>query len=207
MPRANARCNVDASTLRKRRVARHQAARVPWFILSRGEVCLNARMKSQCGFTWIELLAVITVIAVLALMAVPSMSDATMRKQVKEALALADVAKVGVQAAYVLGGALPADNEAAAVPAPDKIVGAFVKQVKVDQGAITLELGNNAHKGLHGKHVTVRPAIVPDEPRTPIAWLCHDVDVPKGMEVKGRDETDVPPEWLPVECRGPAKRK
>ena len=165
-------------------------------------------MERQSGFTWIELLAVIAVIAVLALIAVPSMSDATMRKQVKEALSLADVAKAGVQAAYVLGdGTLPADNEAAGVPAPDKIVGTFVKQVKVEQGAITLELGNNAHQGLHGKHVTLRPAIVPDEIRTPIAWLCHDVDVPKGMQVKGRDETDVPPEWLPVQCRGRAKPK
>lgn len=165
-------------------------------------------MKREDGFTWIELLAVITVVAVLALLAVPSMSEATMRKQVKEALSLADVAKAGVQAAYVLGsGTLPADNEAAGVPPPAKIVGAFVTQVKVEQGAITLELGNNAHKGLHGKRVTLRPAIVPDEIRTPIAWLCHDAGVPKGMEVKGRDETDVPPEWLPVECRGPAKPK
>ena len=164
-------------------------------------------MERFRGFTWIELLAVITVIAVLALLAVPSMSDATMRKQVKEALSLADVAKAGVQAAWALGATLPADNEAAGVPAPDKIVGAFVTRVKVDQGAITLELGNNAHKGLHGKRVTLRPAVVPDEPRTPIAWLCHDVSVPKGMEVKGRDETDVPPGWLPVECRGPAKSK
>ena len=171
-------------------------------------MCLNARMKSETGFTWIELLAVITVIAVLALIAVPSMSEATMRKQVKEALSLADVAKVGVQAAYALGGGtLPADNEAAGVPPPEKIVSALVTRVKVEQGAITLELGNNAHKGLQGKHVTLRPAIVPDEIRTPIAWLCHNVDVPKGMEVKGRDETDLPPEWLPVECRGSAKGK
>lgn len=159
-------------------------------------------MEREAGFTWIELLAVITVIAVLALMAVPSMSEATMRRQVKDALSLADVAKAGVQAAYVLGGRLPADNEAAGVPPPEKLVGNYVKQVKVEQGAITLELGNNAHKGLHGKHVTLRPAIVPDEVRTPIAWLCHSIDVPKGMQVKGRDETDLPPEWLPVECRG-----
>lgn len=165
-------------------------------------------MERERGFTWIELLAVITVVAVLALLAVPSMSDSVMRKQVKEALALADVAKAGVQAGYVLGaGALPADNEAAAVPPPEKIVGNYVTRVKVEEGAITLELGNNAHKGLHGKHVTLRPAIVPDEIRTPIAWLCHDIDVPKGMQVKGRDETDVPPEWLPVECRGPAAKK
>jgi hypothetical protein len=27
------------------------------------------------------------------------------------------------------------------------------------------------------------------------------VPVPGKMEVKGRDLTDVPPKWLPVECR------
>ena len=179
-------------------MSRHEKPRAVW---------LNARMKRERGFTWIELLGVITVIAILALMAIPSMSEATMRRQVKEALSLADVAKAGVQAAYVLGGGtLPDDNEAAGVPPPEKIVGNYVKQVKVEQGAITLELGNNAHRGLQGKHVTLRPAIVPGEVRTPIAWLCHNLDVPKGMEVKGRDQTDLPPDWLPVECRGAAPK-
>jgi hypothetical protein len=31
------------------------------------------------------------------------------------------------------------------------------------------------------------------------------VAVPDKMEIKGQDRTDIPPKWLPVECRGAAK--
>ena len=75
------------------------------------------------------------------------------------------------------------------------------------EGAVTLTFGNNAASALQGKRVTVRPAVVADQPVVPIAWLCHAVPVPKGMEVRGKDETDIPPAFLPVECRGAGAAK
>jgi len=80
-------------------------------------------------------------------------------------------------------------------------VGNVVKDVSVDAGAITITYGNNASGALDGKKVTLRPAIVPDTPVVPIAWLCHTAPVPKNMEVTGKDDADVPSQWLPVECR------
>ena len=153
------------------------------------------------GFTWIELLLVLAVAAILALMSIPAMHEGAVRKQVKEGMALADVAKPAVQAAWGLAGEMPADNKAAGLPEPEKIVGSYVKSVGVQDGAITLVFGNNASKVLHGRRLTLRPAVVPDEPLVPIAWLCHALNVPKGMEVKGRDQTDLAPDALPVECR------
>jgi type IV pilus assembly protein PilA len=158
-------------------------------------------MKRPSGFTWIELLMVVSVVAILALMAIPSMRDSAIRRQVAEGLALAEVAKGGVQAAWSLTGDMPADNKAAAIPDSGKIVGNFVKAVDVDHGTITLTFGNNASKAIDGKRLTLRPAVVADERAVPIAWLCHAANVPKGMEVRGRDDTDLPPEWLPVACR------
>jgi type IV pilus assembly protein PilA len=107
-----------------------------------------------------------------------------------------------VQAAWTAKAEMPADNAAAAIPPRDKIVGNLVKDVNVDGGAITLTYGNNAGKALDGKRVTLRPAIVADQPLVPIAWICHDVPVPNGMEIRGRDETDIPSSQLPLECRG-----
>jgi type IV pilus assembly protein PilA len=158
-------------------------------------------MARQCGFTWIEMLMVIGVLGILALMAVPSMRDGVLRKQVSEGLVLADVAKRGVQAAWVVTGEMPADNKAAGVPESRKIVGNVVQAVTVDGGAITVTFGNNASRAIDGKRVTLRPAVVPDEKAVPIAWLCHEAKAPGGMEIHGRDDTDVPPEWLPVACR------
>jgi len=158
--------------------------------------------RNSAGFTWIELLLVLTVLAVLATMAFPSMRDTALRKQVKEGLALADLAKQGVQVAWTAKAEMPADNAAAGIPPRDKIVGNLVKDVNVDGGAITLTYGNNAGKALDGKRVTLRPAVVVDQPLVPIAWICHDLPVPNGMEIRGRDETDIAVNMLPLECRG-----
>ena len=166
---------------------------------------MHSLARRNAGFTWIELLMVLAVLAILGAMAIPSMQDATIKKQVREALALADVAKKGVQAAWNAAGEMPADNAAAGAPPREKIVGNFVRGVAVVDGAVTLTLGNNAAKPIDGKRVTLRPAVMPGEAAVPIAWICHAVTVPAGMEVLGRDETDIPPKWLPVECRGNAK--
>ena len=164
-------------------------------------------MSRNAGFTWIEMMAVLGVVAILALMAIPSLQEGALRKQVREGLALADVAKPAVQAAWSIAADMPADNKAAGLPEPEKIVGNLVSAVRVTDGAVTLTFGNNAGKNLMGKKITLRPAVVADQLIVPIAWLCHDVNVPKGMEVRGKDETDLPSSVLPVECRGPSPAK
>jgi type IV pilus assembly protein PilA len=153
------------------------------------------------GFTWIEMSIVLAVIAILALMAIPALQDNALKRQVKEGLAIADLAKKGVQGAYSAAGDMPADNKAAGIPEHDKIVSSFVKDVNVVAGAVTLTFGNSASKAIEDKKVTIRPAVVPGEPLVPIAWLCHSTAVPKNMEVRGKDETDIPFKWLPIECR------
>jgi type IV pilus assembly protein PilA len=100
---------------------------------------------------------------------------------------------------------MPPDNKTAGIPAKDKIVGTMVKEVAVENGAIHIVYGNNASKALAGMKVTIRPAVVKDEPSVPIAWLCAKLAVPDKMEVRGQDQTDIPAKWLPIECRGPAK--
>ena len=157
--------------------------------------------RFQPGFTWIELLMVVAVIGILALMAIPSLQDQALKRQVKEGMALADVAKKGVQAVYSLTGEMPKNNEFAGIPQSNKIVSTLVKDVSVKDGAITLVFGNNAHKGLDGKKLTLRPAVVPGEGVVPISWVCANARVPKEMEAKGRDETDIQSSWLPVDCR------
>jgi type IV pilus assembly protein PilA len=154
------------------------------------------------GFTWIELLLALAVLGGLMLMAIPAMQDATVKRQVKDAMALATVAETGVQTVYSLTGTMPPDNKNAGLPDPDKIISQLVKSVNVANGAVTITFGNNASKALEGMTLTLRPAVVPDQQIVPISWLCHDVGVPNGMQVLGDDVTNIPSKWLPVECRG-----
>jgi type IV pilus assembly protein PilA len=153
------------------------------------------------GFTLIEMMVGVAIIAILALMMLPSYQDKLVRDQVVEALPLADVATKPVAAAWASARSLPADNAAAGLPPADKIVGNLVSSVAVQGGAIHLTFGNRANGQIKGKVLTLRPAVVEDAPVVPIAWVCGYAPVPDKMTVKGENRTNVPPVYLPFRCR------
>ena len=74
------------------------------------------------GFTMMEMMAVIAVIAILATLAVPSYLERIVRDQIRESLPLADIAKKPVADAWAATQSFPADNAAAGLPIPHKIV-------------------------------------------------------------------------------------
>lgn len=153
------------------------------------------------GFTLVEMMAVLAVITILALMAVPSYLDRIVRQQIEAALPLADVAKKPVAEAWTLVHAFPADNAAAGLPAADKIVGNYVSAVAVQDGAIQITFGNSVNKSIFGKVLSLRPAVVEDEPVVPVAWICGHAAGPDKMTIKGNDQTSVPDMFLPLSCR------
>jgi type IV pilus assembly protein PilA len=153
------------------------------------------------GFTLIEMTLTIAVVAILMLIALPSYLDRLARDQVAEALPLANVLEPAVQAAWSARQPLPADNAAAASPAPEKIVNEMVSSVALDKGAIHITFGNRASKALQGHVLTVRPAVVEDTPAVPVTWLCGHAPPPSPMVAKGEDRTNVPAGYLPLRCR------
>lgn len=143
----------------------------------------------------------IGVLAVLLLLALPSYLDKLVRDQIYQALPLADLAKGPVQAAWQAGTDLPEDNAAAGLPPAEKIVNQRVRSVLVEKGVIHLQFGNQAHKALHGKVLTVRPAGVADARIVPLVWLCAGAPVPDQMTALGENRTTVPAGLLPLRCR------
>jgi type IV pilus assembly protein PilA len=155
----------------------------------------------RAGFSLLEMLAVLAVISILAMVALPSYMDRTVREQVTEALPLADIAKPPIDAAWRTATPLPVDNAAAGLPTADKIVNQRVKSVTVDRGAIHIEFGNQAHRALQGKVLTVRPAGVEDARVVPLTWLCGSAPAPEKMTAQGENRTTVPAGLLPLRCR------
>jgi type IV pilus assembly protein PilA len=153
------------------------------------------------GFTLVELVVVLGVIATLALMTLPSLMEKTVRDQVAEALPIAEVAKLPVALSWAATQAMPANNAAAGLPLADKIVGNYVTSVAVDDGAINITFGNRVNGTLKGKILSLRPAVVADSPVVPVAWVCGNATVPDKMTVKGVNRTDVPASYLPLSCR------
>ena len=159
------------------------------------------RARHRCGFTMIEMMAVLAVIAILALLAAPGFQDQIIRSQINEALPLADVAKKPVELSWSLLQRLPADNAAAGLPVPEKIVNNYIRAVELQDGAVNITFGNRANANIKGKVLTLRPAVVADAPVVPVAWVCGLAEAPEKMTVLGDNRTNIPANFLPVACR------
>jgi type IV pilus assembly protein PilA len=153
------------------------------------------------GFTAIEMMVVLAVVAILMMMALPTYQDKFIRDQIAEGLPLADIAKAPVAAAWTLAQALPADNAAAGLPPAEKIVNNFISAVAVQDGAIHVTFGNRANNAIRGKILTLRPAVVEDAAVVPVTWVCGFASPPGNMSPKGANRTDIPPTFLPARCR------
>ena len=157
--------------------------------------------KQARGFTLLEMMVALAVLAILATIALPNYLDRIVREQVSEALPLADLAKPAIAAAWQAKEALPADNTAAGLPPPEKIVNQWVRSVTVVNGAVHIAFGNRANKTLQGRVLTVRPAGVPDARIVPVVWLCGGEAPPGNMQAQGENRTSVAAGLLPVRCR------
>ncbi len=162
---------------------------------------LPNRSPASAGFTLIEVMVVLAIVCILALMAVPSYLDKIARDQVVEALPLADIAKTPVALAWATSQTFPADNTAAGLPVPSKIVSHWVSATAVENGAIHLTFGNRANGVLKGKVLSLRPAVMSDAPVVPVAWVCGQAAAPGGMTLHGSNRTNVPAPYLPAKCR------
>lgn len=159
-----------------------------------------ARSRGQ-GFAMIEILVALAIIGILAALAVPSFKERIIRGQIVEAAPLADLVKAPIALSWSTTQTFPADNAAAGLPPPEKIVNNYISAVTVHDGTIDITFGNSVNGLIKNKILTLRPAIVADAPVVPVAWICASADVPAQMTVHGQDRTDIPVTYLPLNCR------
>ena len=115
--------------------------------------------RRPCGFTLVELMVVIAVLAILALIALPSYQSRIIGQQVAEGVQGVDFVRKSVSDYYGATKGMPKDNAAAGLPESRLIVGNYVSDVTVADGAITLTFGNRSGALLKGSKLAIRPLI------------------------------------------------
>ncbi|EMR8842284.1 pilin, partial [Neisseria gonorrhoeae] len=78
------------------------------------------------------------------------------RAQVSEAILLAEGQKSAVTEYYLNHGKWPEDNDKAGVASASKIIGKYVKEVKVENGVVTAQMASTGvNKEIKGKKLSL----------------------------------------------------
>ena len=140
----------------------------------------------QKGFTLIELMIVVAIIAILAAIAIPAYQNYLIRAQVSEGMSLMGAAKTGVGEFYGNYGRMPASNNSAGIPTDTSIKGNYVSQVDVSSGGLITATfsGPKVNSNISGKTLILSPTTNAGS----INWTCSTTST-------------ISPQYLPATCR------
>ncbi len=161
------------------------------------------RSQVQKGFTLIELMIVVAIVAILAAIAIPQYQNFTARAQVSEGISLASGLETKIADYYNgSGGSMPAsitDINGASAKAAD-VNGKYVTSVAVANGALTITYGGAVSSALSAKTLGITPYT---NTNGDLVWICGSASttgltLPTGTTAAS---TDVPTQYLPKSCQ------
>lgn len=165
-----------------------------------GHAKINS-IKKTLGFTIVEMMVVVAILAILAMIAIPSALTRIIREEVAAAVPFAETAKEPASAQWKATKTLPADNKEAGLPAADKVVSNLISSLVVDKGVIHMTFGNKARSILQGKVLSFRPAVIEESQAVPVAWVCGNAPTPAKMTLMGDNKTNIDTKYLPFACK------
>ncbi|HEV7776501.1 MAG TPA: pilin [Luteibacter sp.] len=143
----------------------------------------------QQGFTLIELMIVVAIIAILAAIAIPAYQDYVIRAQVSEGYTLTGEAKVALEEYYASTGRFPSTADSAGLPNQTTIKGRYVSQVDASSRLgmiLVLFNGDDANSKIKGLGIGLSAVTTGGS----IQWTCTNPNI-----------NSVPNRYLPTSCR------
>jgi type IV pilus assembly protein PilA len=140
--------------------------------------------RTTSGFTLIELMIVVAIIAILSAIAIPAYRDYLARTQASEGFEVASGAKAAIWEYVTNTGVFPPSNESAGLPSPTSLSGKYVSSVRIERsGVVTVEyLMADTNDALRNTNLQLSPI----NNGGSIAWACNGT---------------INPRFLPSTCR------
>jgi type IV pilus assembly protein PilA len=135
-------------------------------------------MSNQKGFTLIELMMVVSIIGILAAIAIPQFSAYRIRAYRCEGYVLADPVRKDIQEYVDVTGRLPGNNAMAGLPEKKSIRGKYVDSIEINHGIISV-IFSDSIPSLKGQYLKLIPEVNPSNPTGPLTW-----------EIEKKDEKD-----------------
>jgi len=127
--------------------------------------------RNQQGFTLIELMIVVAIIAILAAIAIPLYLNYVAQAEGSEATNLMDGAKTAVVAYYNQNGSFPTGNYSAGIANAGSINGKYVSNVTIKSTRViqaTFKGGNGVASVIRNKVITLSPSAHGGS----VVWTC-----------------------------------
>ena len=126
-------------------------------------------LRQTSGFTLIELMIVVAIIAILAAIAIPAYQDYVIRAQVTEGVSLSTGAKAAVWDFVSNTGHYPSNNQSAGLASVSSISGTYVSGVDIAGGRIKVAFAQpKANNSIHAQELVLSPLSNAGS----IAWTC-----------------------------------
>jgi len=126
----------------------------------------------QRGFTLIELMIVVAIIAILAAIAISQYQDYVIRSQVSEGSSLSDGVKTAVGEFVNNKGKFPPSNISAGLASKASIVGNYVSQVDVSNGPVIATFSSTAPRKANTAISGLTLTFSPITSAGSITWNC-----------------------------------
>lgn len=145
---------------------------------------MHTSIRRSNGFTLIELMIVVAIIAVLSAIAIPAYRDYVVRTQASEGLVIATGAKAAIWEYLTNKGEFPSSNKSAGLPKASSLAGKYVSSVEVTTGGV-VQIAfekTETNDSLRDKNLMLSPINTGGS----VAWACNG---------------SIEPRFLPTSCR------